>query len=60
MATISRYLTRLGLVTPQPTKRPKASYQRFQAELPNQCWQADFTHYPLADPNDEPPVTPRS
>jgi len=54
VATISRYLTRLGLVTPQPTKRPKASYQRFQAELPNQCWQADFTHYPLADPNDEP------
>jgi transposase InsO family protein len=53
-ATISRYLTRLGLVTPQPTKRPKASYQRFQAELPNQCWQADFTHYPLAGPHDAP------
>jgi transposase len=30
VATISRYLTRLGLVTPQPAKRPKASYQRFQ------------------------------
>src|SRR5215204_2717877 len=53
-ATISRYLTRLGLVTPQPTKRPKASYQRFQAELPNQCWQADFTHYPLAGPAKAP------
>ena len=53
VATISRYLTRLGLVTPQPTKRPKASYQRFQAELPNQCWQADFTHYPLAGPRDD-------
>ena len=54
VATISRYLTRLGLVTPQPTKRPKASYQRFQAELPNQCWQADFTHYRLAGPRDAP------
>jgi transposase InsO family protein len=54
VATISRYLTRLGLVTPQPTKRPKASYQRFQAELPNQCWQADFTHYPLAGPAKAP------
>jgi transposase InsO family protein len=54
VATISRYLTRLGLVTPQPAKRPKASYQRFQAELPNQCWQADFTHYPLAGPGDPP------
>jgi transposase InsO family protein len=54
VTTISRYLTRLGLVAPQPTKRPKASYQRFQAELPNQCWQADFTHYPLAGPHDAP------
>jgi transposase InsO family protein len=54
VATISRYLTRLGLVTPQPTKRPKASYQRFQAELPNQCWQADVTPYPLAGPHDAP------
>ena len=51
-ATISRYLTRLGLTTPQPAKRPKASYQRFQAVLPNECWQADFTHYPLAGPHD--------
>jgi transposase InsO family protein len=48
-ATISRYLSRAGLVTPEPKKRPKASYIRFQAEQPNECWQADFTHYPLAD-----------
>jgi transposase InsO family protein len=46
-ATISRYLTRAGLVTPEPSKRPKSSYIRFAAELPNECWQADFTHYPL-------------
>jgi transposase InsO family protein len=36
-------------VTPEPAKRPKASYLRFAAEQPNECWQADFTHYPLAD-----------
>lgn len=48
-ATVSRYLTRAGLVVPEPAKRPKSSYIRFTAELPNQCWQADFTHYPLAD-----------
>jgi transposase InsO family protein len=48
-ATISRYLTRAGLVTPEPKKRPKSSYLRFAAEQPNECWQADFTHYPLAD-----------
>jgi transposase InsO family protein len=48
-ATISRYLARAGLVTPEPRKRPRSSYLRFEAELPNECWQADFTHYPLAD-----------
>ena len=47
-ATIGRYLARAGLVVPEPSKRPKSSYIRFQAEQPNECWQADFTHYPLS------------
>jgi transposase InsO family protein len=47
-ATISRYLARHGLVTPDPAKRPRSSCLRFEAELPNECWQSDFTHYPLA------------
>jgi transposase InsO family protein len=51
-ATISRYLARHGLVTPAPKKRPRSSYIRFQAELPNETWQADFTHYRLADGTD--------
>jgi transposase InsO family protein len=51
-STIARHLGRHGLVTPQPAKRPKTSYIRFAAELPNECWQADFTHYPLADGSD--------
>ena len=46
-ATISRYLARAGLVTPEPRKRPRSSYLRFAAEQPNECWQSDFTHYPL-------------
>jgi transposase InsO family protein len=46
-ATISRYLAKNGLVTPDPKKRPKASYVRFAAAMPNECWQADFTHYHL-------------
>jgi transposase InsO family protein len=46
--TISRHLHRAGLVTPQPHKRPRSSYVRFQAEQPNETWQADFTHYRLA------------
>ncbi|MCW2909186.1 MAG: transposase [Actinomycetia bacterium] len=45
-ATISRCLSRSGLVTPQPRKRPRSSYLRFEAQQPNECWQADFTHYP--------------
>jgi transposase InsO family protein len=48
-ATIARYLTKRGMVVPAPQKRPKSSYIRFAAELPNQCWQADVTHYRLAD-----------
>ena len=47
-ATISRYLARHGLVTPEPKKRPRSSYIRFAAELPNQCWQSDFIHWHLA------------
>jgi transposase InsO family protein len=47
-ATVSRYLSRAGLVVPEPRKRPKSSYLRFEANLPNECWQSDFTHYPLA------------
>jgi transposase InsO family protein len=48
-ATISRQLSKAGLVTPAPHKRPKSSYIRFEAALPNETWQSDFTHYPLAD-----------
>jgi transposase len=47
VSTVSRYLAKAGLVTPQPKKRPKSSYVRFQAALPNECWQSDFTHYRL-------------
>src|SRR5215469_11927679 len=47
-ATVSRHLTRAGLVTPDPAKRPRSSYLRFAAEQPNECWQSDFTHYRLA------------
>jgi transposase InsO family protein len=48
-ATIHRILTRHGAVTPEPKKRPKSSYVRFEAAMPNQTWQSDFTHYPLSD-----------
>ena len=41
-----------GLVTAEPRKRPRRSYLRFEADLPNECWQSDFTHWPLADGTD--------
>jgi transposase len=44
-ATVARYLTRAGLVVAAPKKRPRSSYIRFQAELPNECWQSDFTQW---------------
>ena len=47
-ATIRRILHAAGLVTPEPRKRPRSSYRRFEAGQPNECWQSDFTHWPLA------------
>lgn len=48
-STIYRVLVRRGFVTPEPRKRPRASYVRFEASLPNECWQADMTHWALDD-----------
>jgi transposase InsO family protein len=47
VASIWRILTRRGFITPEPHKRPKSSYVRFEAALPNECWQMDVTHVPL-------------
>ena len=47
-ATIWRILSRRGFVVPQPQKRPKSSFIRFEADLPNERWQADVTHWHLA------------
>jgi transposase InsO family protein len=51
-ATVYRIVQRAGLITAEPKKKPKASYIRFQAEQPNETWQADFTHHRLADGTD--------
>lgn len=47
-STIWKALKRNGLITPQPRKRPRSSYLRFEADLPNETWQSDFTHWQLA------------
>jgi transposase len=51
-ATIWRVLSRRGFVTPQPQKRPRSSYVRFEADMPNERWQADTTHWKLAGGED--------
>jgi transposase InsO family protein len=51
-ATIYRIIKRAELVTAEPNKKPKSAYIRFQAEQPNETWQADFTHHRLADGRD--------
>lgn len=58
--TIHRILVRHGQVVPDPSKRPKSSYIRFQAEQPNETWQSDFTHYRLTDLDGSPARTWRS
>jgi transposase InsO family protein len=47
VSTIWRVLNARGFVTSQPHKRPRSSYVRFVAELPNECWQMDITHLEL-------------
>lgn len=51
-ATVARILTRHGLVVPDPAKRPRSSFLRFEAEQPNETWQSDFTHYRLSTSQD--------
>lgn len=45
VATIWRHLKTAGLIVAEPKKKPKTSYIRFQADLPNEMWQSDFTHW---------------
>jgi transposase InsO family protein len=48
-STVRRVLLAAGLVVPEPNKRPRSSWIRFEAAAPNELWQSDFTHWRLAD-----------
>lgn len=41
ISTIHRILVRRGLVSPEPAKRPRSSWSRFEAPAPNEWWQID-------------------
>lgn len=47
--TVHRVLVREGLVDPQPAKRPRSSFRRFEHPRPNACWQLDGKAWKLAD-----------
>jgi transposase InsO family protein len=49
LSTIWRSLRNQGLVEHQPQKKPKSYLIRFEADQPNETWQADVTHIRLAD-----------
>jgi transposase InsO family protein len=51
-STIWRVLRREGLIVAEPQKRPHCSRIRFEADLPNEMWQADITAWRLADGQD--------
>ena len=48
LSTIWRILRREGLVVAQRQKRPHSSLIRFEADLPNELWQADVTAWALS------------
>ncbi len=48
-STIRRVLHAAGLVVPEPHKRPRSSWLRFEAAAPNELWQSDVSHWRLAD-----------
>jgi transposase InsO family protein len=51
-STIRRILHQAGLIVPEPRKRPRSSYVRFEMAQPNEMWQSDFIHWRLADGTD--------
>ena len=51
-STIRRILHDAGLIVPEPRKRPRSSYIRFQAAQPNEMWQSDFIHWSLVNGTD--------
>ena len=51
-STIRRILRQAGLITPEPRKRPRSSWTRFEMAQPNEMWQSDFIHWRLEDGTD--------
>lgn len=48
-STLARIFTTRGMVVPQPQKRPRSSYRRFEFATVHECWQLDAFEWPLGD-----------
>lgn len=48
VSSVHRVLVRRGLVDPQPEKRPKSSWRRFEAASANERWQIDAMDWVIA------------
>ena len=48
-STVWQILTRRGMITAQPQKRPQSATKRFCFSRPNQCWQSDWTGWSLTN-----------
>lgn len=48
VSSIHRALVRRGLVVPQPAKRPRSAWRRFEWPRPNDAWQIDATRWLLS------------
>ena len=45
LATIHHVLQTRGSVTPQPQKRPRSGWMRFESDRLNETWSSDMTHW---------------
>lgn len=48
-STLARVFSSRGMVVPQPQKRPRSSYRRFEFAMVHECWQLDSFQWPLDD-----------
>lgn len=48
-STLARIFNRRGMVVPQPQKKPKTSWRRFEFAMVHECWQLDAFDWFLAD-----------
>ena len=48
-STLAAIFRRRGAVVPQPQKRPRSSWRRFEFANVHDCWQLDAFSWPLAD-----------